>query len=133
MKSHAMSKDPPTGYPSDLLEILRQIHWAARQVLHGNLARPLNPATLERLRGSVSRQADQVRALRQTLAGTDLDDAVRAELVQLGLSFEAMEKEITRRIEPQGKTPRCDTDGSLSPSERSLGNAHHNQSGDPGA
>lgn len=103
MISHAMSKDPLADHPSDLLEILRQIHWAARQVLYGNLARPLNPATLERLRGSVSRQADQVRALQQTLAATDVDDAVRAELVQLGASFQEIEKEITRRIEPRGE------------------------------
>jgi len=83
---------------SDLLEILRQIHWAARQVLHGNLARPLNSTILERLQGSVSRQADQVRALQQTLAGTDADNAVRAELVQLGASFDEIGKEIARRI-----------------------------------
>lgn len=98
-----MSIGPSFDRPSELLEILRQIHWAARQVLYGNLARPLNPATLERLRGSVRRQAHQVRALQQTLAATDVDEAVRTELVQLGASFEAIEEEITRRIEPQGE------------------------------
>ena len=57
----------------------------------------------ERLRGSVRRQAHQVRALQQTLAGTDIDDAVQAELVQLSVSFEAIVEQITRRIEPQGE------------------------------
>jgi hypothetical protein len=96
------SKAPPmfssSDHPSDLLEILRQIHWAARQVLHGNLARSLDPATLERLWSSVSRQADQVRALQQNLAGTEVDDAVQAELVQLGAGFDEIGKEIARRI-----------------------------------
>ena len=100
-----MSIYPSADNPSELLEILRQTHWAARQVLHGNPARPLNPATLERLRGSVRRQAHQVRVLQQTLAETDVEDALRAELVQLGGSFEAIEEEITRRIEPQGEDP----------------------------
>lgn len=105
MRSPATAQCPPFDHPSEQLEILRQIHWAARQVLHGNLARSLDSATLERLRGSVSRQVDQVRALQQKLVGMDVDDAVRAELVQLDASFEAIEKEIARRTGPPGQGP----------------------------
>ena len=62
-------------------------------------------------------QAHEARALQQTLAGMNVDDAIRAELVQLGVNFEAIEEEITRRIEPQDG-PCCDNDEPLSPSEQ---------------
>lgn len=89
---------------AEKLAILRRIHWAARQVLDGaGRDRPLDAATLERLRQSVTSQARHALDL-QAMAQSDgssplaLCEEVIREAVALHAYLETVAVEIDDRL-----------------------------------
>lgn len=99
--------DPPselflTGDPSvETLGILRKIHWAARQVIGDNLGTRLTkPGTLERLRSSMLRQAEEARELQDKLAKAKADDFMQEEAAKLVSYFEETDRELAHLLGP---------------------------------
>jgi hypothetical protein len=88
------------GNPAaETLGMLRKIHWAARQVIGESLgSRTLKPGTLERLRTSVLRQADEAKALQRELEVSRADDFLQEEAAKLISYFDEIDRDLAQRL-----------------------------------
>ncbi|EYD77735.1 hypothetical protein Rumeso_00693 [Rubellimicrobium mesophilum DSM 19309] len=82
----------PQGFCDELLlDDIRQIHTAARQLFHGVLGqRVLDPATLEKMLWSLERQIEAGQDLQAQLEGRNASGETQAELADLIAYFEAV-------------------------------------------
>jgi hypothetical protein len=91
------------GYVDDLLlDDIRQIHIAARQLFHGVLGkRFIDPATLEKMIWSLERQVEAGQDLQAQLVGRDATEETQAELADLIAYFEVVHRTLAGRLGAQ--------------------------------
>jgi hypothetical protein len=94
-----MPRPDASQHADKILESLRQIHWAARQVISGNLEPPkLDRDKLQRLQASVRKQAEEAKVLQRRWADDPAGGALRAELAELLLYFDEAASKIGQQL-----------------------------------
>ncbi|WP_037282582.1 hypothetical protein [Rubellimicrobium mesophilum] len=89
----------PEGCCVGLLDDLRRIHNAARQLFHGVLGqRFIDPATLEKMLWSLDRQIEAGQDLQPQLVHCGASEETQAELADLIAYFQAVRRTVEGRL-----------------------------------
>jgi hypothetical protein len=94
-----LSISRPQGCCAGLLDDISHIHTTARRLFHGVLGqRFIDPATLEKLVGSLERQIEAGQDLQPQLVNCGASETIQAELVDLVAYLEGVRRTIVGRL-----------------------------------